>query len=528
MKLVKILRSVVVIGILNPLVAASQEAPKYPITIGTDGSTEMWTNTPANSGAAHGTRIYCAVSHLSYDDPVVHHGQPAGAHLHTFWGNTQTNYSSSADSILSMGSSSCEGGTNNRSAYWAPTLFDENDQAVIPYDLIVYYKSFGSPGFDRNTILPIPNGLTMLANQNVSNSSAGRFSHNSINNGSALQLSVNFPNCVAVNANGAPILESADNISHLSYSSTIDGRSNDCPITHPYRIPEVIYNMRYRVEADSNWYLSSDHSAATQGESLHADYIAAWDTQSMNELVRCNIEERAACEFGNSAGDRSQLDDRHKSPDGQVLYQYGLLKTTVDQTPFGTQLTKMHNGDHEHPPHDDEDTDVNTDTDTNTEVEPNLLLKVTSLSWGSGWVTFQSGVNAGHYQWVSESCRTELSDAGVPVVQILDYFAEIGDLPEVANWMNCDVLLESVSVEISTAVDMLLKVTSLSSGSGWITFLSGANAGQYQWVSESCRAQLSDAGIQVVQINDYHEEIGVLTPVVEWQACDSLLAAISQ
>ncbi|MFK8080534.1 MAG: hypothetical protein AB8B97_09640, partial [Granulosicoccus sp.] len=55
-------------------------------------------------------------------------------------------------------------------------MFNEQNEAVVPENIFVYYKSFGStPGFDRNTISPIPNGLQMLANQNVPNSGPWNF-----------------------------------------------------------------------------------------------------------------------------------------------------------------------------------------------------------------------------------------------------------------------------------------------------------------------------------------------------------------
>ncbi len=45
-------------------------------------------------------------------------------HLHTFYGNTGVNANSNQASILGAGNSTCSGGIENRSSYWAPTVID--------------------------------------------------------------------------------------------------------------------------------------------------------------------------------------------------------------------------------------------------------------------------------------------------------------------------------------------------------------------------------------------------------------------
>ncbi len=373
------------------------------------------------------TKLMGSISHLSYDDPVVYPGEPNAAHLHTFWGNTETNYASTGESLLSEGKSSCEGGLNNRSGYWAPTLFNENDEAVLPYDIIVYYKSIPEGGleFDRDTINPIPNGLKMLANQDVQNSDPEHFKAYSLAPHpnmypTGMQLKVNFPQCLAVDTNGNPVLESPDNTSHLAYQDTADGNSNHCPDSHPYRIPRAEYNIRYDVDFDTDWYLSSDTSAETQGESLHADYIVAWDEDAMDDVVQCNIEEREECEFGDGPAERSQLPDRQKNPDGVSIYKYGLLDPAVDKT-LGTDLKK-----HKH-----------VDPPTAEVFE----VKAMSADPGSGWVVYTSGPNEGERQWIDEACRAELIDAGVTEKIVSDYQSEIGSLNSPTTWRTCDQLL---------------------------------------------------------------------------------------
>jgi hypothetical protein len=230
-----------------------------------------------------------------------------------------------------------------------PALFNEQDEVVLPEGVVAYYKSFGStPNFDRNAIRPIPNGLEMLANQSVLHGGPWNFSVDPENRNGQTQIRIklSFPTCLQVDAQNNPVLSSANNISHLSYANNSGATSGDCPSSHPYRIPQLSYNVRYQVPFNSGWYLASDTSAQTQGQSLHADYIAAWDETSMNRVVQCNREMRRECQFtayeDGRQITRSQLPERFLSPEGARIYQSSfMLMGDTDRTPFGNQLGKM-------------------------------------------------------------------------------------------------------------------------------------------------------------------------------------------
>ncbi len=336
--------------------AETDDGP-FRITIGSGDVTEMDTNSEAGPVSAHGTRIYCPVSHFSYDDPVVFAGQSGRAHFHMFWGNTLTDASSTGANLLASGNSSCEGGRNNRSAYWTPALFSENGEPVLPESVIVYYKSFASGAeedFNRNTIEAIPDGLEMLANQDVKNSGPWNFKIRTqvINGQNRLVLKVAFPACIQVDAGGQPVLSSADNVSHLAYPNANAANNtsigNDCPRTHPYRIAQLSYNLRYGAQViDTDWSLASDTSGQIQGESLHGDYIAAWDDNSMDSLVECNRRALRSCQFiGYTNGiprTRSQLPERFLSPAGEPVYiDSTTLSPSADRTPLGVMPKSLH------------------------------------------------------------------------------------------------------------------------------------------------------------------------------------------
>ncbi|MEM9566320.1 MAG: DUF1996 domain-containing protein [Actinomycetota bacterium] len=308
----------------------------HRITNGSGRATEIDTASPIGEISAHGVRIYCVISHFSHDDPIVFPNRAGAAHGHMFWGNTGTDHTSTGASLLAGGNSSCEGGTNNRSSYWIPSLHDEAGAAVLPESVFVYYKSFGGPRFDRSTIRPIPAGLEMLATREVARSG----DHHVRVGGSAteVQLHIAFPECVAVDRAGRPVLTSADNVSHVSYAG--GGGPTGCPATHPYRIPQLSYVVRFAVPFPSNWSLSSDHHhPGGKGDSLHADYIAAWDQASMDAITECVVVGRRNCGF---AGGRGQLPERFTGQDGSPIYSSSVdLAPGADRTPFGVGFAPM-------------------------------------------------------------------------------------------------------------------------------------------------------------------------------------------
>ncbi len=210
-----------------------------------------------------GFRFDCEVSHFNQDDPIVFPDEVGAAHDHMFWGNTSTDAFSTIDSLLANEESTCSGRRDgNQAAYWTPVLYDANGDAVEPTDIDVRYRG-------RRGVNPIPNGLEMLTTMDVLGAEANDFEINEDDGG--MEFEISYPNCLAVDAAGNPVLSSDDNISHTAFS---DGR--DCPDSHPYRIPRLQIDLEFDLDIDSDWRLSSDMDGMAQGASLHADYMAAW------------------------------------------------------------------------------------------------------------------------------------------------------------------------------------------------------------------------------------------------------------
>jgi hypothetical protein len=252
-------------------------------------------------------RIVCATSHLGFFDPIVYPpvggvGYPKKSHLHNFFGNSDiSELTAPTTQLATVGRSSCVGGIANRSAYWVPAVVDTTTGfPVIPYANIVYYKNESAYRKANLTAVTVPpadlriiagnpaNTSTTLGNtyrwecplgQNFSATIPGA----GCANGSDVQLIVFFPQCWdGVN------LDSVNHQSHMAYENPSTG----CPGTHPVMIPQISYNIRYKVSASArpeNWRLASDTYAlgyAAGGLSAHGDWWNGWNSSVLTQMVQ--------------------------------------------------------------------------------------------------------------------------------------------------------------------------------------------------------------------------------------------------
>lgn len=273
-------------GVSGPRIGAAQ----YSKRVG-DGSAAFRTN--------------CRYSHMLFDDPIVAPGRERMSHLHIFFGNTAVDAFSTPESVRSSGSSTCTGGTANRSAYWAPAVVDTvtgapviNDAAKVDQDhfLQVYYKS-GYDGVVPQSVQNFPVGLRMVAGDMSSTGPQSGVASYSCREGSAAEvnhissfpdcapgqlfiMSIDFPQCWdGVN------LDSPDHKSHMSYGAGWPDLG--CPSTHPVPLAQITQNFRYRVPASgmSTWRLSSDTYDGPAGYSGHADWMNGWDPAVFQRVV---------------------------------------------------------------------------------------------------------------------------------------------------------------------------------------------------------------------------------------------------
>lgn len=259
-------------------------------------------------------RTACEFSHFAYDDPLVYPNQPGKAHLHMFFGNTDTNAFTTYNTLLNTGGGTCNGMELNRTGYWVPAMFDGNGNVRIPERVVVYYKG---EGLSRGLSIPYPDGAAMIANQtgdvntinNGLGGADGKFSFtcsdqwsspgtpegNTIPNcdGSkflkeygvtdephvVLEMNVKFPQCWSgANANDFRNSYSIPQAGSWYFSL--------CEGAFSKNLPNLEYFVNYRVEIGedtSNWFLSSDVNSATftkdkiSGSTVHGDWWGGWN-----------------------------------------------------------------------------------------------------------------------------------------------------------------------------------------------------------------------------------------------------------
>ena len=274
-------------------------------------------------------RIFCGISHMNNDDPMLFPNQKDATHHHTFFGNTSVKFDSDLNNLSSVGNSTCWGGTMNRSAYWHPSMIDANGVAMPPNDsngngngVLFYYKA-GFDGVKPEDIKPAPKGLRMFTGNSKAktadevmdtkyhclNHSTGTdylTNSKSIPNcgvGHSVTMQVSFPRCW-----DGKNLDSPNHRDHMSHA--VNG---SCPASHPVAIPQITFNMRWKVTKPNEaltWRLSSDNYAfngSNGGYSAHADYVEGWQEGFMATIVKNCLNAKKDC-----GGD--------KLGDGRVIY----------------------------------------------------------------------------------------------------------------------------------------------------------------------------------------------------------------
>jgi hypothetical protein len=283
---------------VGPAVALPMALPAFPGYSKQRVQTATVAFTPGQDIGAF--RDDCGFAKFSFDDPIVYPGQPGASHLHMFFGNTAVTASSTGTSIQNSGSSTCAGGTLNRSAYWAPAMLDNvTHQPVRPTGNNVYYKT-GYNGIKPSAVKAVPAGLMMVTGSSKNTTrGANPVSYACISDNDVQPWQPSIPNCAVGYTLVMEVtfpqcwdgvhLDSSDHKSHMA--NPVGGA---CPADHPVALPVISYNIHYKIttaNAASHWQLSSDMydvSSGKAGYSGHADYMYGWDTPTMATFTtRC-------------------------------------------------------------------------------------------------------------------------------------------------------------------------------------------------------------------------------------------------
>jgi hypothetical protein len=286
-------------------------------------------------------RFDCQPSHLGFDDPVVYPGQPGKSHLHTFFGNTETDAFSNYNSLRTRGLSTCTGGPLNRSGYWVPSVINGDGKVVLPEHITIYYKAIpkNNPlvmrGLTNPNLMHFPRGLRMVFGFNTSdqsdplhhrlpvwdctgtdgqpkqaNSIAGLGT--SCSPSQPIYGTVHSPDCW----NGQ-LDDPKDHRSHLSYRWHNNNDGQDyCPAGYPYNLPVFTIKFRFTHLGNADyglWKLSSDMKVNADGSvtslpggsTFHGDWFGAWDMPTMNTWEDSCIEGYRNSSAGNLCDGRS-------------------------------------------------------------------------------------------------------------------------------------------------------------------------------------------------------------------------------
>lgn len=263
-------------------------------------------------------RMGANMSHLSYDDPVVWPGHPGAAHLHHFFGNRGANAHSTYESLRTTGDTTTDSDMVNRSAYWIPALLDGKGNVVVPGFVTIYYKRLpltypNPPG----KLVDLPRGLRMVFGNNFNADPIPEDSHGRApvnfgllrNNvwvvqslfldevaaqaqvGDEVFATISGPDCLLDDIH----VDSPNHRAHVNYGYWQKGGGGFIhPVGFSNHMPQVTLRFNYPVRAGDDpklWAYSSDISAAKRpGETLHADYMEAWDDGVRDMWHRNNMD----------------------------------------------------------------------------------------------------------------------------------------------------------------------------------------------------------------------------------------------
>lgn len=275
---------------------------------------------PADWEQPGAVRTVCKPSHMNNDDAIVYPGQPGVAHDHTFFRPGADAFLTNANVRAAGAKSTCRGGIVDLTARWVPTMFNTvTMQAIIPQSLITYYKttncqySIECSGRADYTAAPLinmhwpPKGMHLIAGDPTATTDVGHVQYSCFDGsgngptgpdmiacppGNTLWVKVHFPECLAVNLDGSPVLDSPDHKSHAAYmqgwpdyNSPLPGKQYRCPTSHPHSIPNITMNVLFFIKPGmdtTKWNLSCGSTHC-----MHGDWFDGWDQDIM---VPTNVE----------------------------------------------------------------------------------------------------------------------------------------------------------------------------------------------------------------------------------------------
>jgi hypothetical protein len=243
---------------------------------------------PAGAGVTGSFKVDCKFVKTAPDDPLVFPGKPGASHDHAFLGNLGISAYSTADSLSGVASSCAH---NDRSAYWAPSLYQDGVK-VNPSSMIVYYENRFAAGTD---VEAFPPGFAMIfGNKNATTAAqvndhiswgcsgntqlGGKEPPASCPTG-VIQVRFMWPYCWDGQVGG-------DASSHMSFAP-----GGVCSAKYPHRMPTIRTNLFYPVGTTTGTISFSSGNVY----SIHQDFFNGWDPATLNDLITNCLNAGKAC-----------------------------------------------------------------------------------------------------------------------------------------------------------------------------------------------------------------------------------------
>ena len=237
--------------------------------------------------------VKCNLSHQAPDDPIVFPAQAGRSHLHDFFGNVSVDADVTTASLAKAASTCLDGmGEVDKAAYWTPTLLHNGRPVTGPakeHRIDAYYGVLDKP----LPVRPMPLGLRMIAGDSTARTAqptrivhynclryptGGQVTGSSAAmpscpEGTYLSAKITFPGCW-----DGVRLDSPDHKSDMAYPV-----KQNCPVTHPVRLPTLMVRLRWKTARPIP---SSQLSLSSGGPySMHADFWNVWSPSVMAWLV---------------------------------------------------------------------------------------------------------------------------------------------------------------------------------------------------------------------------------------------------
>lgn len=233
--------------------------------------------------------VQCDLSHVAYDDPIVHPHMPGMSHNHQFFGNRAVTADPDYEQVIGA-ETSCRQALDTAS-YWAPVLLDGAGRQVVPLGMTAYYRP--GRGIDPADVVPYPAGLMMVAGDmhatepqptDIVAWSCGTGATRSVRPpacpvSTPLRMIVTFPDCW-----------DGENIIGLGDDAPVRYGDDGCPDDFPVPIPQLTIAIDYPAIDPGGLSLASGDIITG-----HADFWNVWDQDKLEQEVALCLNRDLIC-----------------------------------------------------------------------------------------------------------------------------------------------------------------------------------------------------------------------------------------